>query len=266
MPQPPPAPVLEAFRLNGHAEALSGGQGAAFRVGNVVLKRTTLPEETEWSAGVLAKIASAAVRVPHYVEAHTGGWCVDGWFAQTLLPGAHDFDRWPEVLDVADAFHVALRNVERPAFMARRSDPWAVADRMAWGEEEAIYADELAPLVAPLIERLMPVEADGQVIHGDFGGNVLFEDGLPPAVIDFSPDWRPAAFAKAVVVVDALAWHEADESLIDYVGSDENPGQLLLRAELRRLLELDQHLRQSGRGFSDQLKPHERVVAHLVSR
>lgn len=105
--------------------------------------------------------------------------------------------------------------------MARRSDPWAVADRMAWGEEEAIYADELAPLVAPLIERLMPVEADGQVIHGDFGGNVLFEDGLPPAVIDFSPDWRPAAFAKAVVVVDALAWHEADESLIDYVGSDE---------------------------------------------
>src|SRR5574340_795969 len=34
----------------------------------------------------------------------------------------------------------------------------------------------------------------------------------------------------------------------------------------RRLLELDQHQRQSGRGFSDQLKPHERVVAHLVSR
>ena len=59
--------------------------------------------------------------------------------------------------------------------------------------------------------------------------------------------------------MDALAWHEADESVIDYVGSDET-GAVTSSRRTRRLLELDQHQRQSGRGFSDQLKPHERSL------
>ena len=52
-------------------------------------------------------------------------------------------------------------------------------------------------------------------MHGDLTGNVLFARGLPPAVIDFSPYWRPVGFASAVVVGDALLWEGADESLLD---------------------------------------------------
>jgi len=37
-------------------------------------------------------------------------------------------------------------------------------------------------------------------------GNVLFADASPPAVIDFSPYWRPAGLALAVAAVDALMW------------------------------------------------------------
>lgn len=43
-------------------------------------------------------------------------------------------------------------------------------------------------------------------IHGDLTGNVLFAAGRAPAVIDFSPYWRPPVFAEAIVVADGLLW------------------------------------------------------------
>ncbi|WP_327326924.1 hypothetical protein OG735_33755 [Streptomyces sp. NBC_01210] len=44
---------------------------------------------------------------------------------------------------------------------------------------------------------------------------VLFEPGLPPAIIDWPPYWRPAGWASAVVAVDALCWYEAEAALLD---------------------------------------------------
>ena len=71
-------------------------------------------------------------------------------------------------------------------------------------------------------------------MHGDLTGNVLFADGLPPAVIDFSPYWRPPAFASAVVVADALVWEGADERILDAVAHVEHVEQFLLRALIYR--------------------------------
>ena len=48
--------------------------------------------------------------------------------------------------------------------------------------------------------------------------NVLVAAGLPPAVIDVSPYWRPPSFAEGVVVADALCWHEAGPDLLDRAG------------------------------------------------
>ena len=244
MTEAPSAEVLRAFELDGRPEVLAGGPGGAYRVGDVVLKRAGNPDEIDWSAGVLASLPNSAFRVPRYLQGDAGACVVDGWFAQTWLEGAHDFDRWSDVLDVCAAFHEALQGLEAPAFIAQRSHPWAVADRMAWGEETLTYAPPLAELAQPLAERLAAVESANQVIHGDFSGNVLFAEGSPPAVIDFTPYWRPASFARAIVVIDALTWHNADISLIDHLANDAETEQLLLRAELRRLLELDQQERQ----------------------
>jgi uncharacterized protein (TIGR02569 family) len=69
-----------------------------------------------------------------------------------------------------------------------------------------------------------------QLVHGDLTGNVLFADGLPPAVIDFSPFWRPPGYATAIVVGDALLWEGADESLLAAVSRVDDFPQLLLRA------------------------------------
>jgi hypothetical protein len=42
---------------------------------------------------------------------------------------------------------------------------------------------------------------------------VLFHAHLPPALIDFSPYWRPPGFASVVVIADALVWESADSRI-----------------------------------------------------
>ena len=51
----------------------------------------------------------------------------------------------------------------------------------------------VVPEVARLVAARRSVDAVSQLVHGDLSGNVLLAHGLPPAVIDFSPYWRPPA-------------------------------------------------------------------------
>ena len=110
-----------------------------------------------------------------------------------------------------------------------------MADRVAWGDASlAPYRDVLH--VATLEQHLAPVRDVSQVIHGDLTGNVLFADPLPPAVIDLSAYWRPAAFATAIVVADALIWEGATVDDVGPVLHEEQFGQLLARGLLYRIV------------------------------
>jgi uncharacterized protein (TIGR02569 family) len=60
-------------------------------------------------------------------------------------------------------------------------------------------------------------------------------------VIDLVPCWRPAQWAAAVVVVDALAWGGADEGLPQRWTHLEEWPQVLLRALLHRVALHAQH-------------------------
>lgn len=262
----PPPDVLQAFGIAEMPVPLAGGEGRSFRAGGLVLKHSDLDEEVAWAGRVLQRLAGRGFRVAPYRQTMAGEWSADGWFAQTLLPGAHAMDRWREVLAACEAYHRALAGIVKPAFMAARTSPWAVADRIAWGEEALVYAPQLAEFVEPLAARLRPVDLPDQVIHGDFSGNVLFADGEAPAVIDFTPYWRPASFARAIVVVDAITWHRGDEVLFDIIADDPESHQMLVRAELRRLLEVDQQHRQFGRDGFTQLPAHRRTVDLILRR
>ena len=66
-------------------------------------------------------------------------------------------------------------------------------------------------------------------------GNVLFAGSAPPAVVDLALHWRPAEWAAAVIVVDALAWGGADDGLADRWAHLPQWPQVLLRALLYRL-------------------------------
>jgi uncharacterized protein (TIGR02569 family) len=180
----------------------------------------------EWQAGVLASIEPDGFRVVVPLRARDGRLVVDGWTAWPRLEGRHE-PRWHEIAAVGERYHRALAGVSRPALLDARTDPWACADRLAWGDQ----AEHDHPVVARLLAARRHVAAPDQLVHGDLSGNVLFAAGLPPAVIDFSPYWRPAAYASAIVAADAVAWYGADPALLASV--DE---QLLIRAVLFRLL------------------------------
>lgn len=217
--------------------SLPGGQGGAWRVGPLVLKHVgTDPvtvEEVRW-LGTALESPMGLVRIAVPVAATDRRWVVDGWAATRFVEGEPAGWRWGDVLEAGRAFHAAVAHLPRPSFLDRRRSPWDVGDRMAWGDEPLEVAGPgLRPLVERLAARLGPVDAPSQLVHGDLGGNVLLSEGAPPAILDLSPYWRPAEWALAVVVVDALVWADADAALIDESGVDP---QLLARAMLYRLV------------------------------
>ena len=78
-----------------------------------------------------------------------------------------------------------------------------------------------------------------QVLHADLGGNVLFADasGLPPAIIDVSPYFRPRPFADAVLVADAVAWDHAPLTFAErFAAADASRREAIGRAVVFRLV------------------------------
>jgi uncharacterized protein (TIGR02569 family) len=232
-----PSPdVLHAFESDSDPIALSGGRGLAWRVGDLVFKPADLGlDELAWQADVLPAVHAPDIRLSTPQRATGGDLVVDGWTAWSFLPGEHQTGRWLEIIAIGDRFHRAVAGLARPAFIAARMDPWAIGDRVAWGEAP-IDPYLGVPHVARLAAVRHSVDARSQLIHGDLTGNVLFADDMPPAVIDLSPYWRPTAFATAIVLADALVWEGADESLLASVADVDDVGQMLIRALIYRLV------------------------------
>ena len=231
---PPPPGVCADFGVLDRPVSLAGGQGGSWRVGRLVLKQVgrdpVTAEELRWLGTAVA--SGPTVRVAAPVPATDGSWVVGGWAATPFLEGAPAGWRWREVLDAGRALHEAWAHLPRPSFLDRRRSPWDTGDRMAWGDEPlAVSMPGLRDLTARVAGELRPIDARSQLVHGDLGGNVLLADGLPPAVIDLSPYWRPPGWALAVVAVDAMVWSDAP---FETFGDLDR--QLLLRAMLYRLV------------------------------
>ena len=165
------------------------------------------------------------------------GWSIDGWGAHVLIPG-RDVDLGCELARVkqaSDAFHDSIKDLPRPEFMDVRDDPWAFGDRVAWGAAEPEGDDETLDVIRRLSDHLAAVRTPSQVVHGDILPNVLVADGLPPAIIDWPPYFRPVGTANAVAVTDAVTFRGASLSLLDEWKTGADWNQLLVRARLYRL-------------------------------
>jgi len=233
----PPMQVLAAFGVAGSVPvALDGGQGTSWRAGDLVLKPSDADlAELAWRAGIHRELVCDGLRLAMPRTAADGSLRVDGWCASEHLAGAHEPGRWSETIEVGDRFHRALDGIPRPRFLDDRTSAWAIGDRVAWGE---ISPDEFPDVrhLRALAAAVRPVAAPSQIIHGDLSGNILFHDVLTPAIIDLSPYWRPASYASAIVVADALLWEGADRQILDEVRDIEDLGQHLLRALIFRLV------------------------------
>ena len=212
----------------------AGGQGSSWLAGDIVLKPLdmSVPELT-WLAELPGLIRCDGFRVSHPVRAENNEVVVDGWCAWHRVDGRHEDRRWPDIIAVGERFHAALAGIPRPEFIDDRSHQWAVADRVAWGELPADRLEHVKHL-SRLLASLRPVDAPRQLVHSDLTGNVLFAEGLPPAIIDLSLFWRPPAYASAIVVADALVWEGAGEDLLESMAHIEDWEQFFLRALIFR--------------------------------
>ena len=242
-----PDRVLAAFGVAGVVPVrLPGGQGSAWRAGQVVLKPADSPRAGRWFAEVCDALAGPGFRVPRPVRAVTGDWVAHGWACYQWVPGAAaDWSgvspHWPAMIAVSRALHAALAGVPVPAWRAAEENPWTIGDEVAWGERDpgpllGPAAGALAGQVRQLLAALRPVDLPSQLIHADLGGNVLFDDGLPPAVIDFSPLERPAGLPLAILAVDTLMWHRARPEVLRYLAGEPEFDQLLAHALVYRLV------------------------------
>jgi len=204
-------------------------------VGEAVLKPSQSENFVGWLSGLLTRLDGRDdFRVSLPLPARTGSWCVEGWAACRYERGANQPRRWLDILGVGDMFHAAVRNEAPPPLLTARTDRWAVADRVAWGELPLTPAWTRTGLVQELVAALRPVVGCDQLVQGDLTRNVLFQPQQPPLVIDVSPYWRSPEFASAIVVVDALIWEGTDEQLITALPWTMNTAQYLLRSLLFR--------------------------------
>jgi uncharacterized protein (TIGR02569 family) len=262
-PTPPSREVLAAFGATADPEPLQGGRGGTWRAGDLVLKPVDFEPESRWRSTVLDKLPdSDAFRIARPVCAATGDWLFQGWEASHLVAGRTDPTRWDEAIAAGSAFHEAIADVAKPAFLDDRDDWWSEADRASWDLERPVKG---APILGRLAECRVPVRVGCQAVHGDLLGNVLYEPGLPPAVIDWAPYWRPAAWAAAVAAVDAMCWHGAGEEVLDRAEQLEAWPQMLVRALLFRMV-TD---REATRAEGSEWEPHpayEPVAAAVIRR
>jgi uncharacterized protein (TIGR02569 family) len=231
-------------------------------------------EAADWLASVMESVVADGFRVATPLRTMDGAICFDGWTASSYLegvePGPGTARRWRDVLGAGRAFHRAIAHLPSPAFLARRSDPWAVGDRVAWGEAHVEIVPELSETYSVLTSLISETPEVGvQLIHGDLTGNVLFAEGQPPAVIDFSPYWRPPAFGEAIVVGDAVLWHGADLTLLDEVDVDASGrATYMVRALIFRLVVTSEFSKHDNTGDGSEsamnLAAYEHVARSLA--
>jgi hypothetical protein len=250
-----------------------------------VLKPAVDDEETNWIAWFYQSAPRDGFRLPVPVRSRSGDIVYHGWQAWEALEGraesrgeasglldagwiarrSPDASPLLETIALCQRFHRAIAGMPRPTYFDRRTqNPWVVADQVTFDERPYEHHPPLAPVIEQLRGCLRPLDGADQLIHGDFGGNVLFADGLPPAIIDFSPYWRPPELALGVVVADAIVWEGADLSLIDACSQVPNFVQHLARAELRRIIELETLHRFYAWDILDEIEAHLPLVRAIV--
>jgi uncharacterized protein (TIGR02569 family) len=258
--------VLKAFNLNGALEWLPGGQGTTWRIGTGIVKPIEEPKEALYVADIMNEIIPTDFRVARPIKANTNSWIYEGWVAYQYIEGEHKKELLDEKIATCRAFHEALANFPKPHLLEERKHLYAIADRMAWQEQPLKASEKAKPLVEDLQKLIHPIKVKTQLIHGDITGNILFADNLKPAVIDLSPYWRPADYALAVLLVDAIVWEHAEHTILEHmllVIPDFD--QLLLRALIGRIMQLDLLMKEASVDKMSEVKAHM-PLAEKISR
>lgn len=246
----PPPEVLIHFNIKGPVVPLPGGQEQSWFADETVLKPAEDSNTAQWMCEVQSNLHGHQLgfRVAEPIE-RDGRYVFNGWTATKFVSGVEDVDlhtRLHEIMDASRAMHTVLAKqvIEKPLILSTVTHRWAHADRFAWGEpfDEALlnrnfYESEIQGYIARLdvLKRAVP-HSSCQLIHGDLAGNILFDEGNPPAILDFSFYWRPVEYAEAVVLADGLTWQKFSIEEVKSVGWSVFRFQMLVRALIFRII------------------------------
>ena len=262
----PPEHVIKTFGL-AEDEPIELGDhwSGGWRFGEVVLSQVPDHARAAWSATVREDLYVDGLRIARPVRSTDGRYVVSGWRADSYIAGSPE-PRHDEVVSLANRLHQATAEFERPRFLQQQPGPpytdvdvFVAADRAAWedvplktaraaGMDQPTSPDGVTSIemVKTLATLRRKVELESQLVHGDLFGSVLFAGSAAPGITDITPYWRPASWAAAVVVVDALAWGGADDALIERWEEMPEWPQMLLRALIFRLAVHALHPRSSS--------------------
>jgi uncharacterized protein (TIGR02569 family) len=256
-----PAPeVLDLFAVPEDPRPLPGGQGHSVVAGDLVLSHGRDAATCAWLNPVIARLAveldttkPRALRIAMPIPSRDGRWVVDGWGASRYEPDTHACRDLAVLVATGRLLHARLASAQQspPEGIRERTDRWARAERAAFEATNAhgVVADatrgrgisltHAGPLVVDLVSRLDDTDlGPDQLVHADLAGNVLLDARGAPVVIDVAPYWRPALWAEAVCVLDAVLWHGAEPTAMGPWAHGARR-QAMVRAGLFRLLSDD---------------------------
>ncbi|QQC47381.1 TIGR02569 family protein [Corynebacterium bovis] len=253
----PPLHILSGFQV-GHATPveLDDAWAGGWRCDRAVLRWTDDPARATWTAKTLDRVRPAGVAVARPIRSSDGRWSVGGWNARTFLSGARA-PRFDETAATVLRVNEALRDEERPAFLTApepgrtwsERDILAAAEHAAWSPDPAavvgavldpdsVPRDDVAQAIEKVVGLVLlrdEVTAPDQLVHADALGTTAYDGAADPVVTDIVPAWRPAGWSVAVLIVDSLAWANAEDTLLNRWSHLPDFPQLVLRAVIYRL-------------------------------
>lgn len=242
--KPPTIYTTEAFGSKEEPVLLAGGQGTAYRSGNIVLKPSEGDDRANWMTNIFSNLVeSGEVRFAKPIKSIHGNWIQDGYVAWTFLEGEHVKGQYDKKVKASQKFHNLLKDVPKPNFLNSPDSSWSAANEVVWQEQNISYDQEFMDLVNQIKPKLKPLDAKFQLTHGDLSGNFLIDPNLPLAVIDFSPVWAPNGFAEGVMLADAITWENAEPEDLEVFKEVLNIEQMAWRGILRRILEQAEHIK-----------------------
>ena len=204
----PSADVLDLFAVPGAVTSLGDGPGVV--AGDLLLTPGRDPAVQAWLAPLVARLAVTMdsrpdrrrldLRVAVPVPARDGSLVVEGWAASRHEPGT-----------------VPTRDLDVTLAAGR------------------VLHAELASWVPTRPAQLPGEGAAGQLVHTTLFGKVLLDPCGAPLVVDITPAWRPAPWAEALCVLDAVAAGAAPASVLTRWSTDSERALLREAQEFRRV-------------------------------
>lgn len=229
--------ILHSFNLSGDIVALEGGQNTSVRVSNAVLKPVDDVKHCEWLLNVMHQINPQGYRVSKPIRSKYGTFVSKGWACTHYETGQDMKGRVEEKLQVSRLLHRDLSTVATMDYPPA-DNPWSKGHRIAWQLDELPreLPKEIKLCLIDLLGRVsLKKRYKVQIVHSDLSGNILFDQGLSPLVIDFSPTIAPVEYAEAILVCDCIAWQGSEVSEIALLPVDERYREMIIRAIIFRL-------------------------------